>query len=94
MHSLINYIMLILRGNLLKALRDKYFDNAMDNGKDFEGWKQDGAHEVKAKTWESVDITCLLPVLIVGIYCIANHLTDEGVYSVTKLNESFDFPVL
>ncbi len=57
-HSLIWYILLIFRGNLLKALREKYSHDTMDNAEDFDGWKPDDVHEVEAKTWESVDISC------------------------------------
>ncbi len=41
--------MLTLRGNLLKALREKYFHDAKDNVEDFEGWKPDDVLEVQAK---------------------------------------------
>ena len=94
MHSLIHYIMLIFRGNLLKALREKCFHDAKDDAKDFEGWKPDGAYEDKAKTWESVDITCLPLILVIGIYRIVSHLTDEITYTATKLNDNFDFSVV
>ena len=39
----------ILRGNLLKALREKYFCDAKKNAEEFIGWKPDEIHEVKAK---------------------------------------------
>ena len=84
----------ILRGNLLKALREKYFCDAKKNAEDFIGWKPDEIHEVKAKTWESVDITCLPPILVIGIYCIVNQVTEEGTYTATKLNDNFDIPVV
>ncbi len=84
----------IIRGNLLKALREKYFHDSKKNAEDFIGWKQDEIHEVKTKTWESVDITCLPPILVTAIYCIVNHLSDEGTYTETKFNDNFDFPVL
>ncbi len=84
----------ILRGNLLKALREKYFHDAKKNEEDFKGWKPDDIHEVKAKTCELVDITCLPPILVIGIYCIILHLTDEGTFISTKRNDHFEFPVL
>lgn len=84
----------ILRGNLLKALREKYFHDAKKNAEDFKGWKPDEIHEVKAKTWESVDITCLPPILVIGIYRIVNQVTEEGTYTETKLNDNFDIPVV
>ncbi len=86
--------MRILGGNILKALRQKYFHDAKDNAKDFGGWKPDDVHEVKAKTWESVDITCLSPILVIGIYPVVDHQTDEGTYTSTKQNDNFDFPVV
>ena len=64
---IIPYMMHILRGNLLKALREKYFRDAKKNAEDFIRWKPDEIHEFKAKTWESVDITCLPPILVIGI---------------------------
>ena len=84
----------ILRGNLLKALREKYFCDAKKNAEDFIGWKPDEIHEVKAKTWESVDITCLPPILVIGIYRVVNQVTEEGTYTETKLNDNFDIPVV
>ena len=49
------------RGDLVTALREKYFGEAEFSAKDFEGWKPDEIHEVNAKTWKSVDIYgCLL----------------------------------
>ena len=84
----------ILRGNLLKALREKYFRDARKNAEDFIGWKPDEIHEVKAKTWESVDITCLPPILVIWNYCIVNQVTEEGTYTETKLNDNFEFPVV
>ena len=90
----IHYIIHILRGNVLKTMRDKYFHDAKKNAEDFKGWKPDDIHEVKAKTWESVDITCLPPIFVIGIYHIVNHLTDEGTYTETKFNHIFDFAVV
>ena len=68
----------------MKVLGEKYIRNAKDNAEDLEGWKLDDVHEVKAKTWESIDITCLPPILVIGIYRMVNHLTDEGTYTATK----------
>ncbi len=84
--------MQIIKGNLLNALREKYFHDAKKNAEDFEGWKPDEIHDVKAKTWESVDITCLPPILVIGIYGIVNPLTEEG--TSTKLNDNVDIPVV
>ncbi len=91
---MIPYKIHILRGKLLKALREKYFHDSKDNVEDFEGWKPDDVHEVKAKTWDLVDITCLLPILVIGIYRIVNQVTEEGTYTETKLNDNFDIPVV
>ena len=84
----------ILRGNLLKALREKHFHDAKKNAGDFKGWKPDEIHEVKAKTWELVDISCLPPILVIGIYRIANDQTVAGTYTATKINDNFDIPVV
>ena len=86
--------MQILRGNLLKALREKYFHDAKKNAEDFIGWKPDKIHEVKAKTWELVDITCLPPILVIGIYYLVHQVTEEGPYTATKLNDNFEISVV
>ncbi len=86
--------MIIRRGNLLNAFREKYFHDVKENAEDFEGWKPDCVHEVKAKTWESVDITCLPPILVIGIYRIANNQSLAGTYTATKINDNFDIPVV
>ena len=52
----------------MRALREEYFSEAEVNANDFDGWKPDDVHKVNAKTWESVDMTCLPPVLVIGIY--------------------------
>ncbi len=78
----------------MKALREKYFRDTKKNAEDFIGWKPDEIHEVKAKTWESVDITCLPPILVIGIYRIVNQVTEEGTYTEIKLNDNFEFPVV
>ena len=72
-------------------MREKYFHDAKKNAVDFIGWTPDEIHEVKVKTWESVDITCLPPILVIGIYHIVYHLTDEGTYTATKLIDNFTF---
>ena len=60
--SIIHLIVHIFRGNLLKALREKYFNDAKKNDHSFKGWKPDEINEVNAITWESVDITCFSAV--------------------------------
>ena len=93
--SLITHdIVHILTGNLLKALREKYFHDSKKNAEDFKGWKPDDIHGVKAKTWELVDIACLPPILVIGIYRIVNQVTEESTYTETKLNDNFEFPVV
>ena len=77
----------------MTALREKYFSEAELSAKDFEGWKPDEEHEVNAKTWESVDINGLPPMLVIGIYRILNSQTDGGTFISTKLHNIFDFPV-
>ena len=83
-----------MRGNLVTALREKYFSEAEVSAKDFEGWKPDEVHEVNAKTWESIDISSLPPILVIGIYRILNRNTDGGEFISTKLNDIFNFPVV
>ncbi len=78
----------------MTALREKYFGEAELSAKDFEGWKPDEIHEVNAKTWESVDINSLPPILVIGIYQILNSQTDDGDFISTKLNDIFHFPVV
>ena len=87
------YIIHILRGNLLKTLKEKCFHDAKKNAEDFIGWKPDEIHEVKAKTWESVDIICLPPILVIGIYRIVNQVTEKDTYTATK-NDNVDIPVV
>jgi hypothetical protein len=86
--------LLVYRGDLITALREKYFSEAEVSAKDFEGWKPDEVHEVNAKTWESVDTSSLPPILVVGIYRILNSQADSGEFISTKLNNVFDFPVV
>ena len=78
----------------MTALREKYFGEAEVSAKDFEGWKPDEIHEVNAKTWESVDIFGLPPILVIGIYGILNSQTDSDDVKSTKLNDTFHFPVV
>ena len=82
------------RGDLVTALREKYFGEAEVSAKDFEGWKPDEIHEVNAKTWESVDSSSLPPILVIGIYRILNSQTEGGDFISTKLNDIFHFPVV
>jgi hypothetical protein len=86
--------LLVHRGNLVTALREKYFSEAEISAKDFEGWKPDEIHEVNAKTWESIDSSSLPPILVIGIYRILNSQPDDGDFISTKLNIMFKFPVV
>jgi hypothetical protein len=70
----------------LIALRERYFHDNKDNAQDFDRWK--------VKSWELVDITCLPPILVIGIYRVVNQVTEEGTYTATKLNDNFDIPVV
>ena len=78
----------------MTALREKYFSEAELSAKDFEGWKPDKVHEIIAKTWESVDMSNLPPILVIGIFQILNSQTDDGDFISIKLNYIFDFPVV
>ena len=78
----------------MTALREKYFGEAEVSAKDFEGWKPDEVHEVNSKTWESVDINSLPPILVIGIYQILNSQSYGGDFISTKLNDIFAFPVV
>ena len=82
------------RGDLVTALREEYFGDAEVSAKDFKGWKQDEIHEVNAKTWESVDIDGLPPILVIGIYRILNSQTEGGDFISNKLSDIFHFPVV
>ena len=75
-------------------MKDKHFSESDVSAKDFEGWKPGEVHEVNAKTWESVHINGLSPILVIGIYQILNSQTDGGVFILTKLNYIYDFPVV
>ena len=48
--------MQILRGDLEKSLKEKYFNEAEFNANVFGGWKPDEKNEVHAIQWESVDV--------------------------------------
>ena len=78
----------------MAALREKYFGETEVSAKDFEGWKPDEVHEVNAKTWESVDINSLPPILVIGIYRILTSQTDGGDFISTKRNDILHFPVV
>ena len=68
--------MQILRGDLEKALKEKYFNSAEFNANVFEGWKPDEKNEVHAIQWESVDVKNLPPILVIGITRLING--DSG----------------
>ncbi len=87
------FFMSINRGDLVKALREKYFDEAEANAEVFQDWKPDGINAVKANTWEWVFVDSLPPILVIGIYQTVHHLID-GNYTEIKLNDSFNFPVV
>ena len=77
----------------MKALREKYFDEAEANAEVFQDWKPDEVNVVKANTWEWVFVNSLPPILVIGIYRTVNHLID-GNHTEIKLNDSFNFPVV
>ena len=77
----------------MKALREKYFDEAEANAEVFQDWKPDEINAVKANTWEWVFVNSLPPILVIGIYRTFHHLID-GNYTEMKLNDSFNFPVV
>ena len=77
----------------MKALREKYFDEAKANAEVFQDWKPDGINAVKANTWEWVFVNSLPPILVIGIYRTV-HRPIDGNYTEIKLNDSFDFPVV
>jgi len=81
------------RGDLVKALREKYFCDSEKNASDLAGWKPDEIHEVSAKTWESVDVNSLPSILAIAIYRIHAVLTD-GEFTSIKVHDRFDFPVV
>ena len=78
----------------MTALREKYYGEAEISAKDFEGWKPDEIHEVDEKTWESVDIDGLPPILVIGIYQILNSQTNGGDFISTNVHDIFHFPVV
>ena len=77
----------------MKALREKYFDEAEAKAEVFQDWKPDGINVVKANTWEWVFVNSLPPILVIGIYRIVHRLID-GNYIEVKLNDSFNLPVV
>lgn len=87
------FFMSINRGDLLKALREKYFDKAEANAEVISDWKPDEVNTVKANTWECVFVNSLPPILVIGIYRIIYRPID-GNYTEIKLNNSFNFPVV
>ena len=86
--------MQILRGDLEKALKEKYFNEAEVNANVFEGWKPDEKNEVHAIQWESVDVKNLPPILVIGITRLINGSSDDGQYISTKLNDCFEVPLV
>ena len=85
--------MSINRGDLLKALREKYFGDAEDNAEVISDWKPDKVHEVKAHTWEEVSFNRLPPIFVVSINRIV-YRPNDGSYAEIKLNDSFNFPLV
>ena len=77
----------------MKALREKYFDEAKAYAEVIQDQKPDGVNSVKANTWEWVFVNSLPPILVIGIYRTVNRLID-GNYTEIKLNDSFNFPVV
>ena len=70
------FFMSINRGDLVKALREKYFDEAEANAEVIQDWKPDEVNAVKANTWEWVFVNRLPPILVIGIYRTVNRLID------------------
>lgn len=85
--------MQILRGDLEKALKEKYFNEAEVNANVFEGWKPDEKNEVHAIQWESVDVKKLPPILVIGITRLINDYSGDQ-YISTKLNDRFEVPLV
>jgi hypothetical protein len=85
--------MSINRGDLLKALREKYFGDAEGNAEVISDWKPDKVHDVKVHTWEHVSFNRLPPIFVVSINRIVNRFND-GSYAEIKLNDSFNFPLV
>ena len=77
----------------MKALREKYFDEAEANAEVFQDWKPDEVNVVKANTWEWVFVNSLFPILAKGIHRTV-HRPIDGNYTEIKLNDSFNFPVV
>jgi hypothetical protein len=85
--------MQILRGDLEKSLKEKYFNEAEVNANVFEGWKPDDKNEVHAIQWESVDVNNLPPLLVIGITRLINGCSGGQCIS-TKLNDRFKVPLV
>ena len=85
--------MQILRGDLEKALKEKYFNEAEVNANVFEGWKPDEKNEVHAIQWESVDVKKLPPILVIGITRLINGSSDSK-YISKKLHDRFKVPLV
>ena len=77
----------------MKALKEKYFDEAEANAEVFQDWKPDQVNAVTANTWERVFVNSLPPILVIGINRTVYRLID-GNYTEIKLNDSLDFPVV
>lgn len=77
----------------MKALREKYFDEAEANAEVIQEWKPDGVNAVKANTWDWVFVNSLPPILVIGIYRTV-HRTIDGNYTEIKLNDGLNFPVV
>ncbi len=56
------------RRDLVKALKEKYFDEAESDAEVFQDWKPDEVNAVKANTWEWVFVNSLPPILVIGIH--------------------------
>ena len=85
--------MQILRGDLKKSLKEKYFNEAEVNANAFEGWKPDERNEVHAIQWESVYVKNLPPILVIGITRLINGASGNQ-YISTKLNDLFEVPLV
>ena len=77
----------------MKALREKYFDDAEANAEVMSTWKPDEVRAIKANTWEWVFVNSLPQILVIGINRIV-HCPIDSNYTEIKLNDSFNFPVV
>ena len=68
----------------MKALREKYFDEAKANAEVIQDWKPDEVNVFKANTWEWVFVHSLPPILVIGIYRTV-HRPIDGNYTEVKL---------